>query len=160
MKFAIVVFAALIACAAAQPQLGLVGDLLGGVTQGVANGVNGAVGAVGNTLIGLKDLAGQLLGPDGLLGKIVNSGVFKVVGNIVNSIAKELGIPGLGCIIGNVLDQGAVIVNQLDKIVTGLVCNAGAIAADTLKPILAQIENREFTITIQIWISFFVSDSV
>lgn len=152
MKFVIFVYAALFACAAAQPQIDLdvAGDVVGAVTGGVSEVVN--VG--GNSLSTLTDVIAAIAGPDGLLGILIESGVGKIIGDFLKALGKLTGFEGLHCWLEGFLYQVEDIARSLDQLVLGLVCRSGVIVVDTLKPIVASVEKREMKLLQTIFCSF------
>lgn len=148
MKFAVVLFAALFACAAAQPQglgdlLGTVGSTVGGIVKPVTGAVGGVVGAVGGLLHSVQGIVASIAGPDGVLGKLIKGGLGKILFEVVDTLGNALGLHGLGCVLKSTLDQVSVLVRQVDQLLTGFVCSAGKVITDVITPIAKSIEEGE-----------------
>lgn len=130
MKFVIVVFVALFACAAAEPQINL-------------GAVGGLLEVVGNPSGFLHDAVDLITGPDGLLGTIVKSGLGKLIGKFVNDVGNVIGLKGLGCVLKSTLNNVSGLVRHVDSLLAGLVCTGGVVVK-ALKPILVSLGQREF----------------
>lgn len=143
MKF-VVVFAALLACAAAQPDDGPIFSILpiGSLPLPVTT-PSGILAALGITVDDIKQFLKYFAG---LLDQIADSGAGQLIKQLLDILGNVTGLKGLGCLVGDLLVKCAECTRDVDALVTGLVCDVGKATAEILRPIIESLGESELNI--------------